>query len=106
MRESLIAWNSLYGEYMGILAWLIVGMITGWFTGKVKGSRAPAALRDLILGGIGAMMGGLVAAASIGATDMLDGINIITMLAACVGAVFMVMFVKALNGRQVAAKNQ
>lgn len=90
---------------MGILAWMIVGMIAGWFTGKVMGSRASAALRDFLLGGLGALAGGVLAAMVMGVTDSVDGFNFITTFVSGVGAVAMVVLVKAMNGRRVAAKD-
>jgi uncharacterized membrane protein YeaQ/YmgE (transglycosylase-associated protein family) len=88
---------------MGILTWVIVGMIAGWFTGLAMGSRDPAALRDLLLGAGGALAGGLLAGALLGVAGSIDDFNFVTTLASSVGAVAVVMFVKALSGSRVAA---
>jgi uncharacterized membrane protein YeaQ/YmgE (transglycosylase-associated protein family) len=86
---------------MGILAWIIGGMISGLLAGMVMGSRRPGALADLLLGAIGALMGGMIAAGLLDITDSIEGLNLITTLASCIGAVVMVTLVKSLSGRHL-----
>ena len=45
---------------MGIIWWLIVGLIAGWLTGKIMGSSGKGALMDIIYGLIGALIGGFL----------------------------------------------
>ena len=45
---------------MGIIAWLIVGLIAGWLTGKVMGGPGKGILMDIIIGLIGALGGGFL----------------------------------------------
>jgi uncharacterized membrane protein YeaQ/YmgE (transglycosylase-associated protein family) len=91
---------------MGILAWIIVGMVSGWFVGMLMGSPGSGALKDLLLGAMGALPGGIFAAGLLGITDSIEGFNVVTILAACAGAVVLVEFVKLMNGRRVAATRQ
>ena len=44
----------------GIIAWIIVGLIAGWMTGKVMKGRGYGAVGDIILGIVGAFIGGIV----------------------------------------------
>ena len=44
----------------GIIAWIIVGLIAGWMTGKVMKGRGYGAFRDILLGIVGAVIGGIV----------------------------------------------
>jgi uncharacterized membrane protein YeaQ/YmgE (transglycosylase-associated protein family) len=44
----------------GIIAWLVVGLIAGWLTGKVMKGAGSGAFPDIILGIIGAFIGGIV----------------------------------------------
>jgi len=44
----------------GIIAWIVVGLIAGWLTGKVLKGRGYGAFRDIILGIVGALIGGMV----------------------------------------------
>jgi uncharacterized membrane protein YeaQ/YmgE (transglycosylase-associated protein family) len=45
---------------MGVIWWLIVGLIAGWLTGKIMGSPGKGALMDIIIGLIGALVGGFL----------------------------------------------
>ncbi len=45
---------------MGIISWLIVGLIAGWLTGKIMGGGGKGALMDIIIGLVGALAGGFV----------------------------------------------
>ena len=45
---------------MGFLAWLVVGLIAGWLTGKVMGGPGKGVLMDIIIGLIGALAGGFL----------------------------------------------
>ena len=45
---------------MGIIWWLIVGLIAGWLTGKIMGGGGQGALMDIIVGLVGALVGGFL----------------------------------------------
>ncbi len=45
---------------MGIIWWLIVGLIAGWLTGKIMGGTGKGALMDIIVGLVGALVGGFL----------------------------------------------
>jgi uncharacterized membrane protein YeaQ/YmgE (transglycosylase-associated protein family) len=44
---------------MGVLAWIIIGVIAGWLAAKVTGSRH-GLLRNLFVGLVGALIGGFL----------------------------------------------
>jgi uncharacterized membrane protein YeaQ/YmgE (transglycosylase-associated protein family) len=44
---------------MGIVWWLIVGLIAGWLTGRIMGGGG-GILMDIILGLVGALAGGFL----------------------------------------------
>jgi len=44
----------------GILAWLLVGLIAGWLTGLIMSGGGYGIIRDIILGLVGAFLGGLI----------------------------------------------
>jgi len=46
---------------MGILAWLIVGLIAGWLAGMVMKGGGYGVVGDIIVGVIGALVGGFLA---------------------------------------------
>lgn len=43
---------------MGIIAWLILGLIAGFLASKIVDHRGQGVLRDIVLGIIGALLGG------------------------------------------------
>jgi uncharacterized membrane protein YeaQ/YmgE (transglycosylase-associated protein family) len=78
----------------GIIAWLIVGLIAGWLTGKVMRGAGYGAFRDLILGMVGAFIGGIVMSlfGIHGQTGFVGSIVI-----AFIGAIILVAAVRALG---------
>ena len=46
---------------MGIISWLVVGLIAGWLTGKIMGTHGKGVLMDIIIGLLGALVGGSIA---------------------------------------------
>lgn len=44
----------------GLLAWIIIGLIAGWLAGVVGRGRGFGCLADIILGLIGAVVGGWI----------------------------------------------
>ncbi len=84
---------------MGLLAWIIVGLIAGWLAGLVMKGSGYGALGDIILGIIGAIVGGFLASALFGVANPVSGFNITTLIVAFIGAVILVWIVRALPGR-------
>jgi uncharacterized membrane protein YeaQ/YmgE (transglycosylase-associated protein family) len=87
---------------MGLLAWIVVGLVAGWLADMVMGGGKRLSISDLILGVVGALVGGFLASALFGVADPLSGINITTLIVAFIGAVIVVAIVRALSGRRSA----
>jgi uncharacterized membrane protein YeaQ/YmgE (transglycosylase-associated protein family) len=83
---------------MSILAWIIVGLIAGWLTGLVMKGSGYGVLGDIILGIVGALVGGFLAGALFN-VDTTTGLNLTTIVVAFLGAVVVVALVRALSGR-------
>ena len=45
---------------MGFLAWIVVGLVAGWATGRIMGGPGKGFLMDIIIGLIGALVGGFL----------------------------------------------
>ena len=45
---------------MGFLAWIVVGLVAGWATGRIMGGPGKGVLMDIIIGLIGALVGGFL----------------------------------------------
>jgi uncharacterized membrane protein YeaQ/YmgE (transglycosylase-associated protein family) len=82
---------------MGILSWIVVGLIAGWLAGVVMKGGGYGILGDIILGIIGALVGGFLAGALFGVD--IGGFNATTLIVAFLGAVLTIAIVRALPGR-------
>ena len=83
---------------MGILAWIVIGLIAGWLAGKVTRGSGFGLLGDILLGVVGALLGGFLASSLFGVADPISGVNLTTILIALIGAIIVVVIVGALNG--------
>lgn len=84
---------------MSILAWIIVGIIAGFLAKAVVPGEGPGGIiGDLIVGVIGAVLGGWLmnAFGNAGAS----GINIWSIFVAFVGAVVLLLILRAVTGRR------
>jgi uncharacterized membrane protein YeaQ/YmgE (transglycosylase-associated protein family) len=70
---------------MSIIAWIFLGLISGFIASKLVNKRGDGTLIDIILGIIGAVVGGLIFNA-VGAAGV-TGFNIWSMIVAVLGAV-------------------
>ena len=84
---------------MSILALLVLGLISGFIASKIVNHTGAGLLLDIVLGIVGAMVGGWLFA-SLGATPI-TGFNIYSMFVAVVGAVVVLVIYHALFGRRV-----
>ena len=71
---------------MGVISWVIVGLVAGWITGKIEGSPGKGALMDIIIGLLGALVGGF-AMSLLGFSP--EGGLIYTIVVAVIGAVLL-----------------
>ena len=88
---------------MGWLAWLIVGAVAGWLASLVmKTNRRQGLLMDIVVGIVGAFIGGLVFSqfGSAGVT----GFNIWSVFVAFTGAVILLAAIRLLSGRGLFAR--
>lgn len=84
---------------MGILSWILVGLIAGWLADMLMKGRGRGVLYSMLLGIVGALVGGFLASALLGADDALTGFNLPTLLVAFLGAVILIAIIRALPGR-------
>jgi uncharacterized membrane protein YeaQ/YmgE (transglycosylase-associated protein family) len=84
---------------MGLLAWIVVGLIAGWLAGLVMKGSGYGVLVDIILGIVGALVGGFLASALFNVPDPISGFDLTTLIVAFIGAVIVVAIVRALPGR-------
>lgn len=83
---------------MGILSWVLVGLVAGWLADMVMKGRGRGILYSLVLGVAGALVGGWLAGTLFSIPDPLSGFNLTTLLVAFVGAVILIVIIRALPG--------
>lgn len=83
---------------MGIIAWIILGAIAGWLTNMIMGGKE-GVLATIILGIIGAVVGGYVAGTVFKVADV-TGINVESIVVAVIGGVIVVAVYRMLIGRR------
>ncbi len=86
---------------MGILAWIVVGLIAGWLAGELMRGGGYGLIGDIIVGIVGALLGGFLASALFGVANPLTGINIGTILVAFLGAVVLIAILRAVRGARI-----
>jgi uncharacterized membrane protein YeaQ/YmgE (transglycosylase-associated protein family) len=83
---------------MGILAWIVLGLIAGFIASKIVNHTGSGVIMDIVLGVVGALVGGFLFS-MFGAAGV-TGFNIYSMLVAIVGAVVVLFLYHALIGRR------
>jgi uncharacterized membrane protein YeaQ/YmgE (transglycosylase-associated protein family) len=79
---------------MGILAWIIVGLIAGWLAGKVMKGGGYGIVVDIILGILGGILGGWL----FGLLGIWQGRGLIgSIIVAFIGAVILVAITRAIK---------
>ena len=85
---------------MGILSWIIVGLIAGALAKLIMPGRDPGGIIVTILIGIvGAVIGGFVVGLFVPG-DLITGINITTILVATLGAIILLALYRWYVGRR------
>ncbi len=85
---------------MGILSWIIVGLIAGWIAGLIMKSRGFGLLGNIIIGILGGLIGGWLAGALLNVPDPVSGINLETILVSILGSVVLIAIIRLFSGRR------
>ena len=83
---------------MSIIAWIALGLIAGFIASKIVNKEGSGIIVDIILGIIGAIVGGFVFT-QFGAAPV-TGFNIYSMLVAIVGAIIVLWIYHIIFGRR------
>jgi len=83
---------------MGILSWIILGLIAGFIGSKIVNRQGQGFWLDIALGIVGALVGGFLFDA-FGASGV-TGLNIYSMLVAVVGSVVVLVLYNVITGRR------
>lgn len=81
--------------YPSLLGWIVIGIVAGWLTGKLMRGAGYGILMDLILGLVGAVLGGWIfGLLGIPAYGLVG-----SLASATVGAVILVAVARSFSGR-------
>jgi uncharacterized membrane protein YeaQ/YmgE (transglycosylase-associated protein family) len=83
---------------MSIIGWIILGLIAGFIASKIVNHTGSGVIMDIVLGVVGAMVGGFLFS-FFGAAGV-TGFNIYSAVVAIIGAVVVLWLYYALVGRR------
>jgi uncharacterized membrane protein YeaQ/YmgE (transglycosylase-associated protein family) len=83
---------------MSILAWIILGLLSGFIASKIVNKSGEGALLDIVLGVVGAVVGGFLfnLLGAVGVT----GLNLWSVFVSVVGAILVRVTYHAITGRK------
>ena len=82
---------------MGIVAWLVMGLLAGWIASLLVNKQGEGMLMDIVLGVVGAVVGGFIA--HFAGFSGITGFNLYSILIAIGGAVVVLLVYHALARR-------
>ena len=83
---------------MGLLSWIVVGLIAGWLAGQFMKGGGYGLIGDIVVGVIGGLLGGWIASSLLHLGVGVNGINLESILVAFVGAVVLLVLMRVLRG--------
>jgi uncharacterized membrane protein YeaQ/YmgE (transglycosylase-associated protein family) len=83
---------------MGIISWLILGLVAGFIGSKIVNKSGEGFWLDIALGIVGAIVGGILF--SVVGMQGITGLNVWSMIVAVVGAVIVLFGYHAVAGRR------
>jgi uncharacterized membrane protein YeaQ/YmgE (transglycosylase-associated protein family) len=86
------------GPAVGIIAWLLIGLISGYLASRIVNKEGEGMFLDIVLGIVGAFIGGVIfrALGSQGVT----GFNVWSIFVAFIGAVVLLVIYHAVRGQR------
>ncbi len=86
---------------MGILSWIVVGLIAGWLAEQFIRGPKYGLLGATILGIVGGLLGGYLASTLLKLPDPVTGINAPTLITAFLGSCALLLLIRFVNGRRI-----
>lgn len=85
----------------GIIAWIIIGLIAGWLTGKLMKGSGFGFFMDMFVGLVGALIGGFVSS-HLGFGGVGQHGLIMSIIIAVIGAVILTAVLRLITGNRTA----
>lgn len=83
---------------MSIIAWIVLGLIAGFIASKIVNKSGEGAVLDIVLGVVGAVVGGWLFSAF--GMSGVSGVNIYSLLVAVIGAIVVLFAYHAITRRK------
>jgi uncharacterized membrane protein YeaQ/YmgE (transglycosylase-associated protein family) len=83
----------------GLIAWIVIGVLAGWITGKLMKGSGYGFFMDMVVGLVGAVIGGFLSN-RLGMGGAGEHGIIISVLIAVVGAVLLTWLVRLISGNR------
>lgn len=75
---------------MGIILWLVMGGLVGWIASMIMGTNGQQGIiLNIVVGIIGAVLGGWLIGPLLGAGSINDGISIMSFVVSLIGAILL-----------------
>ena len=82
---------------MSVIAWIILGLVAGFIGSKIVNKTGQGMLLDIVLGIVGAVVGGVIFSA-FGASGV-TGLNIYSLVVSVIGAIIVLWIYHRVAGR-------
>jgi uncharacterized membrane protein YeaQ/YmgE (transglycosylase-associated protein family) len=86
---------------MSILGWIVLGLLAGWLAGVLVKGSAYGVIGDIILGILGALVGGWITSSLMGVD--VTGFNLQSLLVAVLGAIVVIFIARLIAGSRATA---
>ncbi len=85
---------------MGILSWLVLGLIAGFLASVVMKGGGYGIVGDIIVGIVGALLGGFLFSVLTGNANPVNNLDIGSIFVAFIGACILIAILRAVSGRR------
>lgn len=85
----------------GLIAWIIIGIVAGWLTGKLMKGSGFGMFADMVIGLVGALIGGFLSS-RLGFGGVGDHGLVMSILIATLGAVLLTFLLRLITGNRSA----
>jgi uncharacterized membrane protein YeaQ/YmgE (transglycosylase-associated protein family) len=83
---------------MGVISWIILGLIAGFIASKILNRTGSGLILDLVLGMVGAAVGGFIFSGLFGMNGV-TGLNISSIIVSVIGAIIVLWIYEKLVAR-------
>ena len=85
----------------GLIAWIFIGAVAGWLTGKIMKGSGFGFLMDMVVGLVGALVGGFISS-HLGLGGVGQHGLIMSIIIAVIGAIVLTIILRLVTGNRAA----